>query len=122
MSLTAFYDEELIEAGNNRLKLGIDFRTLDIAEHLIGEKTPDILPKLFSPRPSVGASAKFLWALLRRHHDAVTIDQAGGLVVSEHSAGIFAAIFALLSRALNLGSSEAKDKNPPKRRGALKPS
>jgi hypothetical protein len=108
VSLIAFHDEQLLSLGCNRLKLAVDFRALDLAEHLVGEIVPEILPKLFSVRPSLGASSKMLWAMLRRHHEEMTLDQAGGIIVSEHSSSALAAIHALLGRALNLGRSEDK--------------
>ena len=127
MSLTAFYDEEVVEAGDTKLTLAIDFRAIDIIEGLAGGPgeivpMPTVLAWLFTPPASIGLSGKVLWALLRRHHDDVSLDQAAGLMFhKEHGPKVGQAIDRLLSRAFNLvDETKAKDKNPPKRRGASK--
>lgn len=127
MSLTAFYDEELVEAGEDKLTLAIDFRALDTIEHIVGEDggitpMPIVVSMLFGNPPPLSVSGKVLWALLRRHHPDATLDEAAGLMFGEHGGKVAEAMLPLLLRSMNLGETKAKDKNPPKRRGASKTS
>ena len=124
MSLTAFYDEEFVEAGEDKLRLAIDFRAIDIIEGLVEEPMPTVLVRLFTPPAPIALSGKVLWALLQRHHEGVTLDEACGLMFhKEHGPRTGHAIDKLLSRAFNLvDEPKAKAKNPPKRRGASKTS
>lgn len=123
MSLAAFCDEELVEAGQDKVRLAIDFRAIDIIEHIIGDEgqitsMPLVVSMLFADPPPLSVSGKVLWALLRRHHDQVTLDEAAGLMFGPHGGKVAEAMLTLLLRAMNLGDAKAKDENPPKRRGA----
>jgi hypothetical protein len=64
---------------------------------------------------------KVLWGLLREKHEGVTLDQAAGVGFGPDGAKVGLAMADILSRGFNLGG-EAKEKNPPKRRGASKAS
>lgn len=128
--LTAFHDEELVEAGEDKLTLAIDFRAIDVIEGLAGGEgqivpMPVVLDWLFTPPAPISLSGKVLYALLLRHHQDVTLDQAAGLMFhKEHGPKVGKAMDTLLLRAFNLLVDEpkAKDKNPRKRRGASKTS
>jgi len=125
VSLVAFYDEEPLEACGEKLTLAIDFSTIDVIEHIAGEQGgivqfPNVVAMLYADPPPLSVSGKVLWALLRRHHEDVSLDQAAGLMFSEHGNRVAQAMLTLINRAMNLG--KAKDKNPPRRRGASKTS
>lgn len=126
--LTAFYDEELISIGDDTLRLAIDFRAIDVIEHLAGESgsvtpMPEVVAMLFADPPSLSVAGKVLWALLRRHHEDVTLDQCAGLMFGNDGNRVATAMYGLILRAMNLGEpKKEKGKNPPKRRGASKPS
>lgn len=125
--LTAFYDEEVIRIGDDRLTLAIDFRAIDIIEHLVGENgsiTPmtEVLAMLATDPPPVSVLGKVFYALLQRRHETVTLDAAAGLLFGKYRDHVETAIYGLLMRAMNLGDQKAKDKNPRKRRGASAPS
>ena len=127
--LTAFYDEEVAQLGDHTLRLAIDFRAIDLMEHIVGD-TDAITPAtviveymLFSAPVPVSISCKVLYALLRRHHEEITLDVAMGVIAGEHSSVVALAMQSLLRRSFNFGEPvKAKAKNPPKRRGASKPS
>jgi hypothetical protein len=121
MTLTAFYDEELVEADDNKLTLAIDFRAIDIIEGLTGEPMPTVLAQLFAQPPSISLSGKVLWALLRRHHEETTLDEAAGLMFSDHGNRVGLAMGNLLQRVFNMGEEKPAE-NPPKRRGRSKTS
>jgi hypothetical protein len=121
--MLAFYDEELISIGEDTLTLAIDFRALDLAEHLIGDAgtiTPvtEIVAMLFADHPPRSVLGKLLWALLRRHHETISLDMAAGLMLGGHAGHLTVAMRSLLVRAMNFGDVKAKDENPRKRRGA----
>lgn len=125
--LTAFYDEEVISVGEDTLTLAIDFRAIDIMEHLAGENgiTPmtEIVAMLFSDPPPLSVCGKVLYALTRRHHDGLSLDVCAGLMFSEHGNRVAMAMYGLIMRAMNLGEpKKEKGKNPRKPRGASKPS
>jgi hypothetical protein len=121
--LTAFYDEEVVSVGEDTLRLAIDFRAIDLIEHQCGEDgaiapMPDVVEMLFADQPPRGLLGKVLWSLLRRHHSDISLDVAVGLMFTQHGAGLVIAIRSLIVRAMNFGDVEAKDENPPPRRGA----
>ncbi len=101
-----FHDEELIEVGGYRLTLAIDFRIIDLAEHLTGKRMPEMISALAVNRPPVGISGQLLWVMLRRHHEQMTLDQSAGLVLGEHGGTILAAVFELLQRAMSFGEAK----------------
>lgn len=96
------------------LHLVLDFRAIDCIESLTGQSMEEVLPQLVNPSHSL--ACKMLWAMLREKHDGITLDEAMGIVVDpKYGPRVGAEIGLLLNRAYNL--EEAKDKNPPKRRG-----
>lgn len=121
MALKAFCDEELVEAGDDKLRLALDFRAIDIIEGLADEPMPTVIVRLMESPPSIALSGKVLWALLRRHHEEVTLDETAGLMFSEHGNRVGLAMSNLIQRAFNFGEA-APDENPPKRRGRSKAS
>lgn len=118
--MRSFYNEGHVNIGDGeQLHLVLDFRAIDIIESLTGQSMDQILPQLASPTHSL--VTKVLWAMLREKHEGVTLDQAMGVVVDpKYGAAAGLVVGDLLRRAYNLG--EAKDKNPPKRRGRSKTS
>lgn len=127
--LSPFYDEELIDVGGNKVRLAIDFRAIDVMEHLVGESgstvpaTAVVEAVLFSDPVPISIAGKVLYALLRRHHEEATLDEAAGLMFGPDGNRVALAMRSLLERAFNLGSPpKAKGKNPRKPRGASKPS
>lgn len=129
--LTAFYDEEVVQLGDDdTLRLAIDFRAIDLMEHIVGDSdaiTPSTLivdHVLHSNPCPVSILCKVLYALLRRHHEDLSMDVCLGVMASKHSVAASFAMQNLLRRAFNYGepAKEEKGKNPPKPRGASKPS
>ena len=123
MTLTPFYHEAQVQVDDTDLRLVLNFRTLDAIEGLTGLPMPSILPELASNSLGYGLIGKILWGLMREHHPEVTLDQAAGLMVGSHQAAVGLAVGDLFRRAFSVGEPEkAKGKNPPRRRGASKPS
>lgn len=122
MSLTAFYNEEQVEVGDDKLTLVLDFRAIDVCEGLCGRPMPEIVAELRSGRPMLSVAGKILWALLRENHQEVSLNEAAGLMFGEHAAKAGFAMDALLERAFPLEEAAKSKPNPRKRRGALKPS
>jgi hypothetical protein len=124
VSLVAFYDEEVVQVGDVTLRLAMDFRAIDLMEHIVGDSdritpaTTIVEAFLFSSPVPVSISCKILYAMLRRHHEDVSLDEAMGAIAGEHSGRIALAMEALLKRSFNVGEPEKeKGENPPKRRG-----
>lgn len=129
--LTAFYDEEVVQLGDDdTLRLAIDFRAIDLMEHIVGDSdaitpaTVIVEHMLFTAPIPVSILCKVLYALLRRHHEEINLDVAMGVMGGEHSRRVALAMQTLLRRAFNYGepAKEEKGKNPPKPRGTSKPS
>lgn len=120
----AFYDEEVVQVGDETFTMAIDFRSIDIIEHLVGESgtitpMPEVVAMLYSDPIPLSVGGKVLWALLRRHHETLTLDEAAGLMFCKDANRVAQAMLTLINRAMNLGpSKKAKDENPRKRRGA----
>jgi hypothetical protein len=117
--MRSFYHEGQVEVEGETLHLVCNFRAIDVIESLTGEKMTDILGQMIDPPHSL--VGKVLWGLLREKHEGVTLDQAAGVGFGPDGAKVGLVMGDVLRRAFNIGE-EAKDKNPPKRRGASKPS
>lgn len=116
--MRAFYNEAQVEVEGEQLTLVLNFRAIDVIESVTDEKMTDILPQLVDP--PMALVGKVLWALLREKHEGVTLDQAAGVGFGPDGSKVGLVMGELLGRAFAIG--EAKDKNPPKRRGASKTS
>lgn len=105
------------------LRLVLNFRAIDAIEGVVGKPMPAILPDLITGAASYSVVAKFVWGLLLEHHPELTMDQVAGLMFGEDGEAVGVVIGDLIRRAFNIGE-EPKEKgaNPPKRRGASKPS
>lgn len=122
MTLTAFYNEEQVEIGEDVLGLVLDFRAIDVCEGLVGHPMPDIVGMLRSGNPPLSLTGKVVWAVLRAKHSDVTLDQAAGLMFGEHAFKVGFALDSLLERVFPLKTEAKKPANPRPRRGASKPS
>jgi hypothetical protein len=116
--MKSFYHEGQVEVDGETLHLVCNFRAIDCIESVTGEKMSNILPQLVDPPFSL--VGKVLWGLLREKHQDVTLDQAAGVGFGEDGSKVGLVMGDVLRRAFNIG--EAKDENPPKRRGASKTS
>ena len=114
--MRSFYHEGQVEVDGETLHLVCNFRAIDVIESVTGEKMSDILPQLVDPPYAL--VGKVLWGLLREKHDGITLDQAAGVGFGPSAALVGVVVADVLQRAFNIG--EAKDKNPPKRRGRSK--
>jgi hypothetical protein len=113
--MKAFFNETDVEiADGETLHLVLDFRAIDVIEGLTGQSMDQVLPQLVSPPHNL--AAKMLWAMLRERHEGITLNEAMGVVVDrKYGPKVGLVMGELINRAYDLG--EAKDKNPPKRRG-----
>lgn len=118
--MQSFYNEAQVEVGETRLRLVVNMRTIDATEALTGLTMPKILSLLLGNDPPLSLGGKVLWGMLREHHPEVTLDEALGLMFAQEQDAIGIAMGDLFRRAFHIG--KAKDENPPKRRGASKPS
>jgi hypothetical protein len=126
--LASFYDEEIVQVGDVTLRLAIDFSIIRIIEATaISDRVtpmPEVVAMLFADPPALSILGVVFYALLRRHHDDISMDQAAGVMFGEHAQRVGMAMYQLIVRSMNLTdtSKKAKDKNPRKPRGASKPS
>lgn len=113
--MRAFFNEADVEIADGEiLHIVLDFRAIDVIESLTGESMDNVLPQLASPPHSL--AAKMLWAMLREKHEGISLNEAMGVVVDPtYGPRVGMKMGELLNRAYDLG--EAKDENPPKRRG-----
>lgn len=116
--MRTFFHEGQVEVEGEILHLVCNFRTIDVIESITEQKMSDILPQLIDPPHAL--IGKVLWAMLREKHEGITLDEAAGVAFGPDGAAIGVVLGDILRRAFNLG--EAKDENPPKRRGRSKPS
>jgi hypothetical protein len=120
--ISPFYNEAQVPVGEVVLRLVMNMRTIDATEAIVGSTMPGVIGKLLSKDPPMALSGKVLWGLLRQHHPEVTLDEALGLALGEHQEAIGMAMGDLIRRTFHIGEDAKKDENPPKRRGASKPS
>jgi hypothetical protein len=117
--MRSFYHEGDVQVDGETLTLVCNFRAIDVIESVTEQKMSDILLQLTDP--PFGLIGKVMWGLLREKHDGVTLDQAAGVAFGPEGAKVGLVMGDVLRRAFNLGE-EAKDENPPKRRGRSKTS
>jgi hypothetical protein len=117
-AIEPFYNEQEIPVGDEVLRLVIDFRMIDLLEGLLGRKMDELIREVCDPEPPHALTVKFVWAMLRRHHSEVTLDQVATLMYGDNRDVISFAAGALVKRAFNLfeGSKEGEQSSrPPKR-------
>jgi hypothetical protein len=119
----SFYEEEVVRIdGENSVRLAINFRALSAIEGLAETSMDHVLTLVLSGGAPLSLVGKVLWGLMREHHPESTLDDAAGLLFDKNTNTLVGlAMNALLMRAFHI-EPEAKDKNPPKRRGASKAS
>lgn len=111
--MKSFFAEVEVQADDQPLKLVCNFLAIDCIESVTGEKMQAILPQLVDPPQSL--AVKVLWGLLRHRHEGITLDEAASIAFGPDKGKIALAMGEAISRAFTFG--EAKDENPPKRRG-----
>jgi hypothetical protein len=125
MAIQPFYNEEAVTVGGETLRLVINFRTIDAVESLLERDFDTLLNDLADPRKRTprGTQAKLVWGLLREHHPETTLDQAMTLANGAVGEAMGLAIAKLVSAAFAFDDpKKEKGENPPKPRGASKPS
>jgi hypothetical protein len=107
------HDEQMVEAGPNRIRLAIDFRALSAIEHAAVRDMPEIVQIVLTGGKSCPISliAKVLWGMMLRHYPETTIGEATELVCGSHRDVIGLSMCALIADAFNLTSSEEKEEN-----------
>jgi hypothetical protein len=113
-----FFHEAKVEVGEDILHLVLNFRAIDVIESITGESMDEILPQMIAPKHGLGV--KVLYGMLREHHEGITLDEVAAYFYCEHDTKIGLAMADVISRAYPRVFGKAKDKNPPKRRGASK--
>lgn len=116
-----FFNEQTVVIDGETLRLVLDFKAIDATEQLLGQGYDEILDELQKPGASLGFTGKVLWGLLREHHPDLSFDQILTLQLGENGVTMGLAIEKLLTAAFPV-AEKAKGKNPPKPRGASKPS
>lgn len=119
--MRSFYHEGQVEVEGETLHLVCNFRAIDVIESITQQKMSEVLPQLIDPPHAL--VGKVLWALLREKHEDITLDQAAGVGFGPQGSEIGLVMGDVLRRAFNIGEQpEAKEANPPKRRGRSKTS
>jgi hypothetical protein len=108
-----FFAEVDVEVDGQTLKIVCNFGAIDFIERVTGEKMQEIIPQLADPSQSL--AVKVLWGLLRYRWEGVTVDDAAALAFGPDKGKIAIAMGEAISRAFSF--EEAKDENPPVRRG-----
>lgn len=121
MSLKPFHHEQSVVIDGEALTLTINFRAIDATEQLLGRGYDEIIDEIQQPSAPVGLTGKVLWGLLREHHPDLSLDQILTLQFGDNGVTMGLAIQQLLTAAFPTAEKE-KGKNPPKPRGASKPS
>jgi hypothetical protein len=120
--MRSFYAEgQLQTRGGDKLTLVCDFYTIEVVQGVTGQNWDEILPLLFTGDRAL--LVKVLYGLLRKRHQDITIDEAAAVSFDCDQTVLGATVADVIKRACNLADGEeAKDENPPKRRGRSKSS
>jgi hypothetical protein len=105
--------EVAVADGGLILTLTIDFGVIDRLEGLLGKPMDDCISELFR---SAAMQGKFLWAMTRKHHADITLDQVAGIQFSKDGPAVMATLGDLIRRTFNFGEEEGEQSSrPPKR-------
>jgi len=123
VTLAPYYNEQAVSIDGETYRLVINFKTIDATESVLDGRSYDkILGEMLAGNPPVGLQARVVWGLLREHHPEVTLEQASALARGEAGEAVGYAIGKLIMAAFPAAKGKAKDANPPKPRGASRPS
>lgn len=126
MTVKPFYNEEAVTVDGETYRLVINFRAIDATEAVAACDYDAILRKMTDPRRGVSLAlqAQVVWGMLREHHPDLTLDHAMTLTQGTAGQMVGIAVAKLIQAAFPAENSQqkAKGSNPPKRRGASKPS
>lgn len=123
MSLVAFGQEEQVEVCGETLTLRLDFRAITVIEGATNLDMPTVSVACRMPDCPVSILGQVIWALLREHHQSITLDQVAGIMFDpKANARMGEALGALLDRTFPLVTEDKKPKNARKRPGRSKTS
>lgn len=117
----SFHHEQTVVVDGEAIRLVIDFHAIDATEQLMKSGYDQILEDFQKPDSPVGLQGKVLWGLLREHHSDLSFNQIMTLLQGENGLTVGLAVDQLLHAAFP-EADKAKGKNPPKPRGASRPS
>ena len=120
-----FYAEQAVVIDGETLRLAINFRAIDATEQLMKplgfSGYDEILEEIQKPSCPVGVTGRVVWGLLREHHPELSLDETASLLFGANALKVGIALNELLQAAFPTAEI-AKGENPPKPRGASKPS
>ena len=124
MSLVAFCPEEQVEAFGEKLTLRLDFRAITIIEGALDMQLPLAVAQIRAGTPSFSVLGQVLWAMLREHNSAITLDQCLSIIMDKGTDGakVGFALDALLERAFPIATEDKNPKNAQRRTGRSKTS
>ena len=110
--------EASVEIGGETLTLVINNTALLALEELTDRSFLDVVAEIIAAQEAkrlqkVGTMQALVWAALRAHHDEVSTEQAGALVL-RHRAALMTAVFDALNAALPKEDADAGEAKPPK--------
>lgn len=121
-----YYHEHALTLGDETYRLVINFEAIDATESRAGNRRYDImLEEFLRDEATVGTQAHLLWGMLREHHAEITPAIAAAMMrLPGASSRIGFAMHQLITTAFPAKEEgpPPKHKNPPKPRGASKPS
>lgn len=110
-----FFAEVEVKTGDGEtLTLVCNFFAIDCIERVTGQSIQHILPQLDADGQQ-SLIVKVLWSLLRHKHEGIDLDEAAAIAFGPDKGKVALAMGKAISRAFTF--EEAKDKNPPERRG-----
>jgi hypothetical protein len=107
--------EVAIVGGGLMLTLSIDFGVIDRLEGLLNRPMDELIGELVKP----SMQGKFLWAMTRKYHSDISLDQCAGILFSEDGPAVMATLGNLVRATFNIGAPEGegeKRSRPPKPR------
>lgn len=122
--MQAFDNEAVVQVGDTRLRLVLNFRAIDATEGLTGLTMPNIVRLMLKGDPPLALGAKVLWGMLREHHAELTLDEIMQLTFGEHNEAIGVAMGDLWERSglVQIERPEPQKKRAVRPRGASKTS
>jgi len=116
-----FHNEQAVVIDGETIRYVLDFRAIDATEQLLEMGYDQVLAEIQKPGTPLGFQGKVLWGLLREHHPEMTFDEIMPMLLGEAGVTTGLALTKLFEAAFPIAEKE-RGKNPPKPRGASKPS
>lgn len=97
-----------------RITLVCDFSTIDVVQGITGQNWDDVMPQLAEFDRAL--LTKILWAMLRKRHEGISLDEAAALGFDKNSIALWAIMGDVINRACNISDDKPAEDEAAKKK------